>query len=374
MSSDTGRLPLPALLSAALVAFTIEFDNAAELQTRHRTTRHGSAPGGGVWLVSMVMWLNCMRYAGTLPVSAGDLARLARTTTNLDGMRRWGYIKLERDPAETGARPPLQAMLVTATARGRAAQQVWQPLTGVIEDRWRDRFGNSDVGQLTAALRQVASQLPGSLPDCLPILGHGLYSSQAHGRGRPATGRVNAVAADDVGELALPWLLARVLLAFALEFEISSPLSMAICANLLRVLDQRGAMVRELPSLTGVSKEGLAMATGFTGKRGLSVIEPDTSGGPWKVARLTEQGERARQDYTARVAAIEAGWNERFGARPVSALREALEPMVAGAGADSPLRAGLAPQPGNWRASVRQPVVLPHFPMVLHRGGYPDGS
>jgi hypothetical protein len=23
---------------------------------------------------------------------------------------------------------------------------------------------------------------------------------------------------------------------------------------------------------------------------------------------------------------------------------------------------------------VRRPDVLPHFPMVLHRGGYPDGS
>jgi hypothetical protein len=23
---------------------------------------------------------------------------------------------------------------------------------------------------------------------------------------------------------------------------------------------------------------------------------------------------------------------------------------------------------------ARRPDVLPHFPMVLHRGGYPDGS
>jgi hypothetical protein len=27
-----------------------------------------------------------------------------------------------------------------------------------------------------------------------------------------------------------------------------------------------------------------------------------------------------------------------------------------------------------WRASVPNPETLPHYPMVLHRGGYPDGS
>jgi hypothetical protein len=49
--SNTG-LPLLALLSQVLVAFTIEF----ERQMPHRTTLHGpSAIGDGPWLVSMVM-------------------------------------------------------------------------------------------------------------------------------------------------------------------------------------------------------------------------------------------------------------------------------------------------------------------------------
>lgn len=37
-----GRLPLSALLSHLLVAFTIEFDNEFEPQTPHRTTSRGS--------------------------------------------------------------------------------------------------------------------------------------------------------------------------------------------------------------------------------------------------------------------------------------------------------------------------------------------
>jgi hypothetical protein len=179
---------------------------------------------------------------------------------------------------------------------------------------------------------------------------------------------------DHAGEPALPWLLARVLLALALEFEQGSPLSLAVSANLMRLLDQRGVRLRDLPGLSGVSKESLAMATGFTGTRGLTVIEAAAGEGRWKVIRLTAEGERARQDHTQRTAAIEADWQQRFGTPAIAALRGALEPVVGSAGPDSPLRAGLAPAPGNWRADVRQPEVLPHFPMVLHRGGYPDGS
>jgi hypothetical protein len=36
--------------------------------------------------------------------------------------------------------------------------------------------------------------------------------------------------------------------------------------------------------------------------------------------------------------------------------------------------AGLEPYPDNWRARVKPPLVLPHYPMTLHRGGYPDGA
>jgi hypothetical protein len=35
---------------------------------------------------------------------------------------------------------------------------------------------------------------------------------------------------------------------------------------------------------------------------------------------------------------------------------------------------GLGPYADGWRASVHKPDTLPHYPMVLHRGGFPDGS
>jgi len=52
------------------------------------------------------------------------------------------------------------------------------------------------------------------------------------------------------------------------------------------------------------------------------------------------------------------------------ALRVAASPD----GGPCPLLAGLEPYPDNWRAAVPAPVMLPHYPMVLPRGGYPDGS
>ena len=85
---SNGDLPLPTLLSQALVAFTIEFDNEFEHKMPHRTTKHSS--GYGPWLVSMAMYLNCRRFVGDDDVTVGELERLARTKTNLDGMRRWG--------------------------------------------------------------------------------------------------------------------------------------------------------------------------------------------------------------------------------------------------------------------------------------------
>lgn len=56
----------------------------------------------------------------------------------------------------------------------------------------------------------------------------------------------------------------------------------------------------------------------------------------------------------------------------MTALRQALEPLAAGD--PPPLFAGLEPYPDGWRAQSPPPAILPHYPMTLHRGGYPDGA
>jgi len=74
------RLPLSALLSMALVAFTIEFDNEFEHQAPHRTTDFGSTPGfrGAPWLVSMVMWSRFLRFVPDDGISVRELMRRLR--------------------------------------------------------------------------------------------------------------------------------------------------------------------------------------------------------------------------------------------------------------------------------------------------------
>src|SRR5260370_1709590 len=59
---DPAALSVSALLSQALVAFTIEFDNESEHRLPHRTTNFGaSSHGDGAWLLPLVIWDNSIR-------------------------------------------------------------------------------------------------------------------------------------------------------------------------------------------------------------------------------------------------------------------------------------------------------------------------
>src|SRR3981081_3090865 len=79
-----GRLPLPTLLSHALVAFTIEFEH----RVPHRTTNHGSTGShSSPWLVSMVMWLMFMRFVPGYGIAVRELQELRGF--NDKEMRTW---------------------------------------------------------------------------------------------------------------------------------------------------------------------------------------------------------------------------------------------------------------------------------------------
>jgi DNA-binding MarR family transcriptional regulator len=357
------------LLSQALVAFTIEFDNEFEHRMPHRTTRPSQAAGWseGLWLISMAMWCNCLRFVGEDWIPVAEMDRLARTETNLGGMRRWHYIDVEPHPDDRRSNPPRHDLMVRCSPRGMRAQEVLRPLGDIVEARWRDRFGVAAVERLRASLSALVSQLDAELPDCMPILHYGLVT-----RGPTAA---TTPAGADTSALPLPALLARPLVAFALEFEQESALSLAIVANVLRVLGNTGVRVRDLPTLSGVSKEAISMATGFMEKRRYAVLEPDPTASRGKVVRLTAKGRMAQATSRELLERIDAGWATRFGAGTIGDVRSTLEPIVSDPkGGRSPLFAGLEPYPDGWRAAIPTPETLPYFPMVLHRGGYPDGS
>jgi hypothetical protein len=214
----------------------------------------------------------------------------------------------------------------------------------------------------------VASELDPALPDCLPIQKWGLFSDGPKpGKGAPDRA--------DLESLPLPALLARVLLGFALEYERESAVSLAVSANAVRVIEDEGTRVRDLPALSGVSKEALAMTFSFLTKRGYVIVEAEAPGSRMKKVRLTARGILAKDAYEKLAGTVEQRWVEKFGKSAVEGLRKCLGSLAADGTAErSPLFAGLEPCRECWRSKVSRPLTLPHYPMILHRGGYPDGS
>jgi hypothetical protein len=211
------RVPLPTLLSQALVAFAMELDNEFELQMPHRTTA-GPASGStrGPWLTSMAMWANFMRFVSVDGTPLRELQPRARLV-NLNGLRRWRYIDLEPDTDDGVVRP---------TRGGRRAQEVWRPLAGVVEERWRARFGATEVRELRESLAVVVDRFDPTLADFLPVASQAMFTQVA---------QVTALG-DGGGTLDLSALLARTLIVFAIDFERDTKVSLAMSANGLRSL------------------------------------------------------------------------------------------------------------------------------------------
>ncbi len=369
-------LPLPTLLSQALVAHTIELDNEAEHRLRHRTTRRDDrdAARAGPWLVSFALWANVLQYIDGGPVTVADLRTRARTDhLLLGGLRRWGYVTLTPPAGQPLRNPPQVGATVRTRQAGRRAGEVWSQLPTVIDDRWRARLGATALHRLERALRVVFDGLSIDPPAYLPVT-HPTQNGKVERPPRRGPGADAAALLP--ADAALSPLLSGVLVAFTVDFESDARIALPISANTLRVLDASGTRMRDLPRLTGVSREANAMCAGWLERRGCVVTEPDSTAARGKVLRLTAKGQRAQQNYGRLLGATENAWRTRHGAATIDDLRSALEHVVGdGTLASSPLAPGLVPYPDNWRAAVRRPrETLPHHPMVLHRGGYPDGS
>jgi DNA-binding MarR family transcriptional regulator len=368
------QIPLSALLSQIWVAFTIESDNEVERQVAHRTTHFGSTPGTGkrVWLASMAMWWHFLQFVRDEGTRAGELKRL--TGRDAATLRRWltrlskwwGYLKIEYPPGGDGKTSKAD-LLVKPTQSGLKAIRAWRSVSGEIERRWRERFGGEAIDALRDTLVAILQKADEALPDCLPIVGYAMTRSDQRFKFELRD------AAEGLAERPLPVLLAKVLLLFAREFEGESKMSLAICANVLRPVEADGTPVRELPRLAGVSKQSIAVAVNFLTSKGLAVEMKPPAGGA-KLLVLKPKGEVVRARYFKFTREIEARWKERFGAEVVEALRASLERMAGGSRGKSRLLECVKPYPEGWRAQVPEIAVLPHFPLVTHRGGYPDGS
>jgi DNA-binding MarR family transcriptional regulator len=364
--------PLSTPLSHALVAFTIELDNEFE-------RRFAEAGVGRRFGISLVMWSNFLRFVGD-GVSVGELPAAAglpkaRVHSMLGGMERWRYVFVDAGHGEPtskrdgwGSGRGLRGdWVVRPTVAGNVARELWPPLLGEIETRWAERFGKAKTNALRRSLAAITGQVDLALPEYLPIVG-----SATGMRARPSLSDAALPAGDHFAAL-----LSKALLAYTLDFEDESELSLPLGENFVRVLDETGVDVRELPAAAGVSKQATAMAVKFLAKEGYVSTEIGT-----KLVRLTPKGRDAREASRALHRDLERRWRARFGAGAIDGLRKALAGVL---DQRTKLSLGLEPPPGGWRATkpyleqtnavLADPLGrLPHFPLVLHRGGWPDGS
>jgi hypothetical protein len=233
--------------------------------------------------VSMAMWKNFMQFVSEEGVPLRELEGLARIT-NLPGLERWGYVVVEPDPADSRPKPRRSDWVVRATPAGLRAQDVWRPLEGVIEERWRHRFGNDEIDAVCESLQALVDRFDIDLPLYLPVLryGDGMFARPHDGRWASA-GRES----DDASGLDLAALLSKVLLAFTIDFEHESKVSLAVSSNTLRVLGETGVRAHDLPRLTGVSKEAISASVGFLERRGTVPWCCTAGGTPTAVDRAT---------------------------------------------------------------------------------------
>jgi hypothetical protein len=325
----------------------MEVDNAFEAASSRRIGPH--------FRISLPMWTNGLRFIAEDGITADALRREARAACNIGGLERWGWISVGDQPRRS--RPGFGTQrgvkgdtVLRPTRKGVYARRLWPRVLTEVEGRWRIRFGGDVIDALYDALRTSALTMPWSPPEV-----------------HPSDGFFTHVVAGDVVDDGHPLVarLGQTLTGRTLDYEKEAAVSAPLSANVLRVIGTGVVAIRDLPGLTGLSREGIAMAAGFLQRSGRAGSTPG------RALRLTPEGLVALDGYRQ--------WEAR---QRDSGLRGALTAIVAQRDA---LSAGLVPPAGCWRGEkpylaqtqrlVADPTgALPWHPMVLHRGGWPDAS
>jgi hypothetical protein len=326
---------LPAMMSRLLVAYTIEFDNEVERRLPHRTTRGPAAGARGPWLISQPFWVNFLRLVAGRP---RPVQELPSHLVNLAGLERWGHIAVGPD------------RVVTLKRGGRATVAVCAEVAEEVEARWRKRFG-------TVAHEALAPLADPALPRHLPMT--------TVSRAAAAPPRLEPEDATDLSAL-----LARALMGFSGDLAGHSRLPMGLASNVLRLLTPEGVRSRDLPAAAGISRESVSISVKSLQRLDGATVESN-------VVRLTERGAQLQRHYARVVGEVAA---ERHRAHPD--LAATLAGLLA---RTDDLVAALTPPAEGWRANspyrtltkamLEDPATrLPAYPLVTHRGGFPDGS
>ena len=336
------RTPLLMLVSWAWIAFVIEVDNAVEA---------GAAGNvGRVLRISLPMWANGLRLISEDGIGVDELSLQAGASCNVPGLERWGWITVGESPgarragygSKRGVHP---GTVLRPTRAGVFARALWPETIAAVEARWKSRFGAPTVAALRTALAPFDRDLPWAPPE--------VHSPEGF--------RTRASTVDAAPDVPLVVSLGRTLTGLTLEHEREATVAAPLAANVLRVAGRLG----DMPRRAGISKEAVAMTANYLDRHGFAERHSD------RTLALTGAGRAALDDYTTRVARCDD-----------ETLRAALTALLEQRDA---LSAGFVPPPGCWRGEKPylaqterlisdSTAALPRHPMVLHRGGWPDGS
>jgi hypothetical protein len=138
VTRDNEKLPLPALLSRLLLAFTIEFE------------RESRTPLG--------LSANTIRVLGPEPVPLADIPRLTGCSPEMSdvGWQVKPYVVVTSDPNREGK-------VVRLSPLGARARQTYQRLVNEIEKQWDEKFGRNEIRNTRLALLELFKRENGNL-------------------------------------------------------------------------------------------------------------------------------------------------------------------------------------------------------------------
>lgn len=293
------RLPLSALLSQVLISLSLEFERAG--------AGRSSTPGLEVWS----NLLRCVGEDGVVERRLPELTRLSKRAvrSRVGNAIRRGWLRVE------SGEPASRAALLGLTERGREIRAAWPGLAAEAVRAWCARVGDEEAAALQAALRTLVGQLELELPH-FPA-GYGAADASITGHDGQDWRPVRRHGEDTVSDLAPSALLSQALVAYTMDYEADGG-SLALSANVLRLLGRTGRPLADLPSQQA---DGLSALE----RHGYVETYRDPADGRTTLIRLTERGQRARHRYQPRLAAIDRRWDQRFDG---AALRSSLESMA----------------------------------------------
>jgi len=262
------------------------------------------------------LWANLLRVCSERDIDVGELPALVRLSKRAVRTRIAAAVRcgcLEQHASGEGRKT------VRLTRRGREVARQWQSIEKSGEKRWQERVGIARASRLRACLEKTVGAFPLEHPH-YPASYGSADASITGGNGQDWK-PVFRTGADSVSGLSISALVAQALVAFAMEYEKTSPVALSLSATVITRIPPAGKLLKELGNSVGVAALARHGFLRLSGERGSLT------------AFLTAKGRAVSAEYDERIRAVEAAWRDRFGGESVAQLRRALED-VTGAGDD----------------------------------------